>query len=167
MFPDMYFGEKTGAGEFPGTIIFSQRLMLDILKEIDRICKKYDKIAVIEIKCDMTRCVEKLLETVEKHHSLEKSVFISFGWDNVVAVKKARPEQKVQFLCCEWKEEYLERLIEHKIDLDISQSAVTKELIELLHQNGIEINTWTVDSPETAKKFDDWGIDYITSNILE
>lgn len=142
-------------------------LVIPTLEEYLCICNKYDKIAVIEIKCDMTRCVEKLLETVKKHHSLEKSVFISFGWDNVVAVKKARPEQKVQFLCCEWKEEYLERLIEHKIDLDISQSAVTKELIDLLHQNGIEINSWTVDSPETAKRFADWGIDYVTSNILE
>ena len=33
IFPHMYFGEKTGAGEFPGTIIFSQRLMTDILAE--------------------------------------------------------------------------------------------------------------------------------------
>lgn len=33
IFPHMYFGEKQGAGEFKGTIIFSTRLMLDILKE--------------------------------------------------------------------------------------------------------------------------------------
>ena len=33
IFPHMYFGEKQGAGEFPGTIIFTTRLMLDILKE--------------------------------------------------------------------------------------------------------------------------------------
>ena len=33
IFPHMYFGEKQGAGEFPGTIIFSTRLMLDILAE--------------------------------------------------------------------------------------------------------------------------------------
>lgn len=33
IFPHMYFGEKQGAGEFKGTIIFSSRLMLDILKE--------------------------------------------------------------------------------------------------------------------------------------
>jgi creatinine amidohydrolase len=33
IFPPMYFGEKQGAGEFQGTIIFSTRLMLDILRE--------------------------------------------------------------------------------------------------------------------------------------
>jgi len=33
VFPAMYFGEKAGAGEFPGTIIFSTRLIWDILEE--------------------------------------------------------------------------------------------------------------------------------------
>ena len=33
VFPEMYFGEKTGAGEFDGTVMFSARLRLDILKE--------------------------------------------------------------------------------------------------------------------------------------
>lgn len=33
IFPHMYFGEKQGAGEFPGTVIFSTRLMQDILSE--------------------------------------------------------------------------------------------------------------------------------------
>ena len=33
VFPAMYFGEKTGAGEFDGTIIFSAELRLRILTE--------------------------------------------------------------------------------------------------------------------------------------
>jgi len=33
VFPSMYFGEKTGAGEFRGTVIFSPELRLRILKE--------------------------------------------------------------------------------------------------------------------------------------
>ncbi len=33
VFPGMYFGEKSGAGEFKGTIIFSAELRLQILKE--------------------------------------------------------------------------------------------------------------------------------------
>lgn len=33
VFPTMYFGEKTGAGEFFGTVIFSPQLRLNILKE--------------------------------------------------------------------------------------------------------------------------------------
>lgn len=33
VFPSMYFGEKSGAGEFKGTIIFPQRLIMDILEQ--------------------------------------------------------------------------------------------------------------------------------------
>ncbi len=48
VFPTMYFGEKTGAGEFRGTVIFSAELRLNILKET---CKEiyrngFDKILI-------------------------------------------------------------------------------------------------------------------------
>lgn len=33
VFPTMYFGEKSGAGEFAGTIIFPQKLIMDILEQ--------------------------------------------------------------------------------------------------------------------------------------
>ena len=33
IFPHMYFGEKQGAGEYPGTIMFSSKLLFDILTE--------------------------------------------------------------------------------------------------------------------------------------
>lgn len=36
VFPEMYFGEKTGAGEFDGTVIFSSKLRFDILTETCR-----------------------------------------------------------------------------------------------------------------------------------
>ncbi len=46
VFPTMYFGEKTGAGEFLGTVIFSPGLRLQILKETcDEIYRNgFDKI---------------------------------------------------------------------------------------------------------------------------
>lgn len=142
-------------------------LVIPTLEEYLSVCNKYGKMAVIEIKCDMTYCADRLIETIESCHSLDKTTVISFGWDNCVAVKKLRPELKVQYLSCRWKDELLEKLVEHKIDLDVEQTAVTKELIDLLHQNGLELNAWTVDSPETAEKFCGWGIDYLTTNILE
>ena len=32
---------------------------------------------------------------------------------------------------------------------------------------GIKVNCWTVDDPEIAERLVSWGVDYITSNILE
>lgn len=49
LFPSMYFGEKTGAGEFPGTVIFSSKLRFDILTEsCDEIARNgFKKIVLI------------------------------------------------------------------------------------------------------------------------
>ena len=44
---------------------------------------------------------------------------------------------------------------------------LTEERIALCHQNGIVVNAWTVDDPGAGEKLAAWGIDYITSNILE
>ena len=36
-----------------------------------------------------------------------------------------------------------------------------------MHAHGVEVNCWTVDDPVTAQMLSNWGVDYITSNILE
>ena len=41
------------------------------------------------------------------------------------------------------------------------------ELIASLNENGIEVNCFTVDDKDRAEELASWGIDYITSNILE
>ena len=42
-----------------------------------------------------------------------------------------------------------------------------KELIDRLHAAGIKVNCWTVDDPADGERLAEWGVDYITSNILE
>lgn len=142
-------------------------LVIPTLEEYLSICKKYDKVAVIELKTDFAGHFERLFETVEKYHSLEKTVFISFGWKNVVEVRRLLPNQKAQFLCCEWKDELVEKLKENNLDLDINYPALTPEIVQKLHENGIKVNCWTTDLAQNAEKLVEMGVDYITSNILE
>ena len=42
-----------------------------------------------------------------------------------------------------------------------------RRLVELCHENGIKVNVWTCDHTNRAAKLVEWGVDYITSNILE
>ena len=42
-----------------------------------------------------------------------------------------------------------------------------KEGVELMHQNGIEVNVWNVDEVELAERLLSWGVDYLTTDILE
>ena len=51
--------------------------------------------------------------------------------------------------------------------IDALSRKLTKENIEALHSANIKVNCWTVDSKEDAEKLAMWGVDFITSNILE
>ena len=39
--------------------------------------------------------------------------------------------------------------------------------LEQVHEAGLEVNCWTVDDPKEAARMISYGVDYITSNILE
>ena len=51
--------------------------------------------------------------------------------------------------------------------IDIWSRALTEERVKKLLNNGIEINSWTVDDPEEAERLISWGVQFITSNGLE
>ena len=51
--------------------------------------------------------------------------------------------------------------------IDARQDLYTAEIMEKCREKGVATNAWTVNKPEMARKLMDWGIDYITTNILE
>ncbi len=142
-------------------------LVIPTLEEYLSICKKYEKVAVIELKGLMYDHLEQLIETVKTYGDLEKTVFISFDWGNVVGIRRLLPEQKVQFLCNKWEDDLIEKLVKNNLDLDISYPALSAEIVQRLHANGIEVNCWTTDTADTAERLMGYGVDYITTNILE
>ena len=64
-------------------------------------------------------------------------------------------------------DQLFDRLVKDGIHIDIHIDGVSRELIDKAHQNGLTVNCWTVNEKELAEKFISWGIDFITTNILE
>ncbi|MBQ8207620.1 MAG: hypothetical protein IJZ89_02685 [Clostridia bacterium] len=143
-------------------------LCIPSLEEYIRICHRYDKVCVLELKdCRGIEKYREMIEIIKANDHLDKTIFISFGKDNCLMIKEIMPEAKVQFLISEWNDDLLPWLKENGLDLDIYYGSVTKELVDLIHENGMEINCWTVDKAEDGERLAAWGVDYITSNILE
>lgn len=143
-------------------------LVIPALADYIRICKRYGKIAVLEVKNRMaTEVLRRLVDEVRELEYLEYTLFISFSWENMVDLRQMLPNQKMQFLITNWEDDLPERLRQHRLDLDIYHGSLTRERIELLHDLGIEVNCWTCDDADRAEELIGWGIDYITSNILE
>ncbi len=143
-------------------------LVVPELKDYANICKKYEKASILELKGRMTEDqLTGIIEVMRSCGQLENTIFISFNLDNCKDIRRMLPEQKVQFLTGKWTDELFQTLINEKIDLDIYYESLTKERVELLHSNGIVVNSWTCDNLEHAEKLVEMGVDQITTNILE
>lgn len=144
-------------------------LYMPSLEEYISICKKYGKIAVLELKNRMEDDdVFAIFDEISALGYIESTVFISFSIENLHAVRKKNATQPVQFLIGkDVPDDLIDTLKKYKYDLDVYYKAVTKELIDSCHEIGAEINAWIVDEVDIAESFVDMGIDYITSNIIE
>lgn len=143
-------------------------LVIALMHEYIRICKRYEKIAVVELKGTMkSDDFQQIVCQINEENYLEHTIFISFVWNTLVEIKRLIPDSKVQFLTNVWDDALCTQLAEKEFDLDIYYKELTKERVEQLHKSGIEVNCWTCDNKEDAKRLISWGVDYITSNILE
>ena len=144
-------------------------LRLPKLEEYLSVCKRYEKEAVLELKNPMEReAVQGIVAECARLYGLEHVTFIAFCFQNLLYVKEFAPEAKAQYLLAEEiKQEHIQKMVDNGIDLDTHYKALSKELIDELHGHGIVVNCWTVDDPEIAEKLVSWGVDQITSNILE
>ena len=64
-------------------------------------------------------------------------------------------------------DEEIERLVRDKMDADVWCIELKEEQIKKAQARGLKVNCWTVNEKENGEKFASWGIDFITSNILE
>lgn len=144
-------------------------LRIPTLQEYIRICKKYEKTAVLELKNAFDEDdIRKIVYIISEEGWLDEVIFISFNFDNMLHLRKMLPNQRCQFLTGgAVTDELIASLKANNLDLDIRYTSLTEENIAQLHEQGIKVNCWTVDNPEDAAKLIDWGIDFITSNRLE
>lgn len=143
-------------------------IFLPTLDEYLSICKKYEKVAVLELKNDMCeKDVEGIAAAVDAAGMFENTTFITFSKQNLLYLRAARPDANAQFLTGTLSEENIAFMLDNALDADIYYKSLTKEFIDLMHENGRVVNAWTVDTVEAAEALRDIGIDMITSNILE
>ena len=167
--------ESTTLADLQNVVLFDkdgtknrEDLRPSVLENYISICKKYEKHCVLELKSDFTdEEIAEIINIIKGLEYLENVTFISFIYSNVVKIRKLVPTQSVQFLFTKFTDEIIANLIAARIDVDVYFKSLTKELVDLFHENGLKVNCWTVDDKEKAEELVAWGVDFITSNILE
>lgn len=143
-------------------------LVIPEMHEYINICKKYGKKCVLELKSRIERkYIEQIVEEIKNLNYLDEVIFISFNLDNLIDLRKILPEQKIQYLVSEYSQVVLDTLNKFNFDLDIYFNALTKNIIDEVHTNGHIVNCWTVDNKDDGERLVSWGVDQITTNILE
>lgn len=143
-------------------------LVLANLSEYSSICKKYNKYSVLELKNHMEKeHVKGIIDCVHAVGWLEKTIFISFDLPNLVAMRELLPMQPAQYLYMKVDDTLIPTLKQYNLDLDMYYKSVNKDFIEKCHAENIKVNVWTPDTLEECSQLAQWGVDYITSNIVE
>ncbi|MBQ2956785.1 MAG: hypothetical protein IJE08_10020 [Clostridia bacterium] len=145
-------------------------LRIPSLLEYTQICKKYGKISVLELKNHFEPAdIDAIIDIIRNEGWLDETIFISFDLDNLIYLRSVLPEQPAQYLIGTFTDDLLDILVKYNLDLDIYYKTVTltPERIKAVHDAGHKVNVWTVDILEDAERMIEYGVDYITSNIIE
>lgn len=143
-------------------------LLLPTLAEYVNICKKYDKDCVLEVKNHFEpEDIDNVIAIIRGIGWLERTIFISFDLPNMLCIREKLPQQRAQYLVSSFGDDLLSILTQNHLDLDIKYSSLSAEQVRACHEAGIKVNVWTVNEAADAERLAGYGVDFITSNILE
>ena len=144
-------------------------IKIPTLCEYIRICKKYEKKCVLELKMGFSEDdLKEIIDIIKAEGYLENVIFISFFFSNCEKLRPLVPDNDIQFLTSEdVTDGLIEKLKAHRLNLDIYYKKLDKRIIKKLHKNSVLVNCWTVNSREDGEMLVKAGIDFITTNILE
>ena len=150
--------------------VMREDIMLPTLDDYIKICRRYGKTCVLELKNHMEeKYIAGIIDVIKARDYIDNVIFISFDFENCKTVRRLLPDQRVMFLCGELNDDWMKAMHDLKIDVDIMYHFLLNDpwYMESFKKYGIKVNCWTVDSKEDAEKLAALGVDYITSNILE
>ena len=145
-------------------------IKIPLLEEYIRICKKYGKVCVLEVKNRFAKNdLKNLIDEITALSYLDKVIFISFDLENCLNLRDRLPENGIQWLAMGVRENdsVIETLCKHRIDIDIYYKSLNAGLVGFLHSKGIKINCWTCDDKNEEEELVKLGVDFITTDILE
>ncbi len=161
-----YFHEK-----FKGTKI-------PTLEDFLSLCETADiEIMNIEIKPPLDgnmEIVSKTIEASKAHGLFDKLLISSFDVNVIKECKNVDPKCKTGFLYSPDKPHFFTKMLFNYVEyakeigadyLHPHSMTVTKKFVEKLHKNGIGVNVWTVNNPDTVNKLLAMGVDGLITDV--
>ena len=136
-------------------------------KKYVKICKKYNKMCVIEFKYDFSdKQIDKVLKILKWHKYLKNCVLISFNQSILIRLRKMLPNQKLQLLVSNPMRRVLNFCIKYKVDVSMLWRLVRKDMVRKFNNFGIGVSVWGVKGYNTAIKMIGCGVESITADKI-
>ena len=143
-------------------------LKIPTLADYIKICRKYGKEAVLEVKGEFTEDqVVGACKVIDELGWLDRTTIIAFSRNVIIYLRKHYANVKAQFLSSNATDDEIAFMKQYNVGADIYQQNLTKEFVDKAHAIGQKVNCWTVNTLDDAQRVMDMGVDYITTNILE
>lgn len=143
---------------------------IPLFEDYLEICKESGKRPIIEIKPENPKLkyLKQLVKYIDEYMGIDNVHIIAFyPWPLIKLRLKYHKKVYLQQLLEEKHYKTLHKWAKFfKMDIDIEYKLLTQELMDKFHKKKLKVNAWCVDDNETLKKFEEMGIDYITTNVF-
>lgn len=162
----------TGVRGFVNEFSFEDLKRIGKIPSLDEYCslvKDYNIETNIELKTNIfwyQDIEEKVLKIVQKYFLEEKIIFSSFNWASVLRMKELSKLAKFAFLQEGEPLKNIEGLSE-KLGIDYYHPSIcgmSKEIVDNLHNKGIKVNVWTINTVSDIERVVSFGVDGIITN---
>lgn len=119
---------------------------------------------ILELKTDDVRDVKPILDMVGRFRLQDRTEYIAFSIDVCKELIRQNPKAKVAYLNGDIAPAQLKEIGLTGIDYHFSSYTDDLDLVNLSHEKGLSVNTWTVDDPVMMGRLTGMGVDYITTD---
>ena len=142
------------------------------LREVFELIKNSDLILNIEAKTDLIHYdLEQDVLDLIKEYNFEDKVFISSFNHKCIKIFKELDNSLKYGALYEFEKDYASEanVVEHAkklcvYSINISKDLVTKEMVDLAHENGLKVFVYTVNSPIIMRKLIELNVDGVFSD---
>lgn len=134
-------------------------------KKYVKLCKKYNKVCVIEFKYDFSdKQIMRVIKTLKWHRYLKKCLLISFSTSVLSRLRKLLPKQDLQLLVTNPMKRYYNFCIANRVGVSLHWRLARRDTFKKFHDAGLQVSVWGVKGYSTALKLASYGVYSITSD---
>ncbi len=111
------------------------------------------------------KAVRKIVRKLRKYRLLDRTDIIAFSLNACKAFLKELPDTKIYYLNGELSPKELKEMGFAGLDYSTKVLRENPQWVKEAHDLGLEVNVWTIKTPEEACYFAQLGVDYLTTDF--